>query len=62
MEKLQNDPKNENEVTEKSGLKDRKKNESQMDRKTEKKKKRLRAKVASPVPIVGHRKCAKHVL
>jgi hypothetical protein len=60
MEKLQNDPKNENEVTEISGLKDRKKNESQMDRKTEKKKKikRLRAKAASPVPIVGHRKCA----
>jgi hypothetical protein len=30
MEKLQNDPKNENEVTEISGLKDLKKNESQM--------------------------------
>jgi hypothetical protein len=58
MEKLQKDPKNKNEVTEISGLKDRKNDESQMDRKTEKKKKRLRAKAASLVPIVGHRKCA----
>ncbi len=58
MEKLQKDPKNKKEVTEISGLKDRKNDESQMERKTEKKKKRLRAKAASPAPIVGHRKCA----
>jgi hypothetical protein len=38
MEKLQKDPKNKNVVTEISGLRDRKNDESQMDRKTEKKK------------------------